>query len=324
MTVKHLRINKQGFLQTMSAGGEEILGSVGDELYYNIINLICFAVLYGVFLLATLIALRLLLFPSDPKPHSTRRLLLLLFTLAIFIVNTIDFLDTFEPLFILTKGTLVVPSLSGGLPEQLSVAQNSITPWAELSSWPPTLNLCIGDLLVVWRAIAIWNGNKPVKWGLIFLMIVNGVINFAQAVLSEISSVDPVRTRQTNAASLDISLATNAIATGLIALKFWNYRRSVRSVLGRDKFTEVQNLLSLLVESGAIFLMLQLTMAVLLNLDIDSIESQSNAFQTAYTIMEEVFEETCSTPPSIRKGLQRNNLSRILRQDPRFSQLVAQ
>ncbi|KAH7879179.1 uncharacterized protein C8R40DRAFT_1166431 [Lentinula edodes] len=281
----------------MSAGGEEISGSVGDELYYNVINLICFAVLYGVFLSATLIALRLLLFPSDPKPHSTRRLLLL-FTLAIFIVNTIDFLDTFEPLFILTKRTLVVP-LSGGLPEQLSVAQNSITPWVKLSSWPPTLNLCIGDLLVVWRAIAIWNGNQPVKWGLIFLMIVNGgkIINFAQAVLSEISSVDPVRTRQTNAASLDISLATNAIATGLIALKFWNYRRSVRSVLGRDKFTEVQNLLSLLVESGAIFLMLQLTMAVLLNLDIDSIESQSNAFQTAYTIMEEVFEETCCLYP---------------------------
>ncbi|KAJ3877331.1 hypothetical protein F5051DRAFT_464986 [Lentinula edodes] len=286
----------------MSAGGEEILASVGDELYYNIINLICFAVLYGVFLLATSIALRLLLFPSDPKPHSTRRLLLLLFTLAIFIVNTIDFLDTFEPLFILTKRTLVVP-LTGGLPEQLSVAQDSITPWAELSSWPPTLN--VSDLLVVWRAIAIWNGNKPVKWGLIFLMIVNGVINFAQAVLSEISSVDPVRTRRTNAASLDISLATNAIATGLIALKFWNYRRSVRSVLGRDKFTEVQNLLSLLVESGAIFLMLQtdemvsmqLTMAVLLNLDIDSIESQSSAFQTAYTIMEEVFEETCCLYP---------------------------
>ncbi|KAJ3931535.1 MAG: hypothetical protein NXY57DRAFT_961674 [Lentinula lateritia] len=204
----------------MSARGEEILASVGDELYYNIINLICFAVLYGVFLSATLIALRLLLFPSNPKPHSTRRLLLLLFTVAIFIVNTIDFLDTFEPLFILTKRTLIVP-LSGGLPEQLSVAQNSITPWVKLSSWPSTINLCIGDLLVVWRAIAIWNGNQPVKWGLISLTVVNEVINFVQAVLSEISSVDPVRTRQTNAASLDISLATNAIATGLIALKFW-------------------------------------------------------------------------------------------------------
>ncbi|KAJ3731336.1 hypothetical protein DFJ43DRAFT_1079733 [Lentinula guzmanii] len=268
----------------------EILASISGQLYYNIINLICFAVLYGVFLAATSIALKLLL---DAKPHSTRRIILLLVTSIILIINTIDFLDTFEPLLILSKKTLIA-SLSGGLPEQSLLAQASIITWVEISSWASTVELCISDLLVVWRAIAIWDGNQLIKWALIALMVINGVTNFAQAILSDVSSVNPIRTRQINAASIYISLATNAIATGLIALKLWKYRRSVRTVLGRYKSTPMQKLLLLLVESGAIFLILQLTMAML---DVEDIGSQPNSFQLAYTILEEIFEEACCLYP---------------------------
>ncbi|KAJ3740232.1 hypothetical protein DFH05DRAFT_1583450 [Lentinula detonsa] len=269
----------------------EILASISGQLYYNTINLICFAVLYGVFLAATSIALKLLL--SDAKPHSTRRIILLLVTSIILIINTIDFLDTFEPLLILSKKTFIA-SLSGGLPERSLLAQASIITWVEISSWASTVELCISDLLVVWRAIAIWDGNQLIKWALIALMVINGVTNFAQAILSDISSVNPIRTRQINAASIYISLATNAIATGLIALKLWKYRRSVRTVLGRYKSTPMQKLLLLLVESGAIFLILQLTMAML---DVEDIGSQPNSFQLAYSILEEIFEEACCLYP---------------------------
>ncbi|KAJ3992349.1 hypothetical protein F5050DRAFT_1789316 [Lentinula boryana] len=120
------------------------------------------------------------------------------------------------------------------------------------------------------------------------------VISFAQAILSEVSSVNPIQTRQINAASIYISLATNAIATGLIALKLWKYRRSVRTILGHYKSTPMQKLLLLLVESGAIFLVLQFTMAML---DLEDIGSQPNSFQTAYAILEEIFEEACCLYP---------------------------
>ncbi|KAJ3712868.1 hypothetical protein C8R42DRAFT_307024 [Lentinula raphanica] len=270
----------------------DILVNLGNELFLHIINFICFSVLYGTYLFATSIALKLLL---TSKPRSRRKFVLLSLTSLLFVINVLDFLDTFVPLFILTKRILIVP-LSGGLLEQSTVAQADIILWSEISFWPSGLELFISDLLVIWRAIAIWDGNFYVQWSLVTLMTCNGAVNFVGAILSDLSSINPIGITQLNAAYLCISLVINAIGTGLIALRLWIYRESVRTILGQHRATAMQQMLLLLVESGVVFFMMQITMAVMALKNFNR-SSQSYSFQLANDIMNQIFDEICSLYP---------------------------
>ncbi|KAJ3723982.1 hypothetical protein C8R42DRAFT_719869 [Lentinula raphanica] len=195
----------------------KLLASVGKELFSYTIQFICFSVLYAIHLLATSIALKLL----SPKPRSTRKFLLLSLMCLLVVIDTLNFLVTLEPLLILAKRMALVVPLDDGLFKQSAAAQNAILPWYEMSVWLVTLKLCISDSLVIWRAIAIWDRNHYVKWSLVTLMTCNGVFNIVQAVLSNLSSVNPVTNEQLGAAAIFTSLATNAAGTVSVALKLW-------------------------------------------------------------------------------------------------------
>ncbi|KIK68695.1 hypothetical protein GYMLUDRAFT_730960 [Collybiopsis luxurians FD-317 M1] len=251
--------------------------------------------------MATVIALHLLFFPRDRLPRSRRRILLSLFTVLLFVINTADLVDTIGPLFIIMRKTLMDP-LGGTVVEQFEEAENALTLWVKISNWLPSVELFISDLLVVWRAIAVWNENKWVKWGLSTLMIIDFGVNFAEGVTSDLppSLLSYSRERQINVASLYISLGTNIVATGLIGFKFWRYRRSVRTILGKHRRTEMQKLLLLMVESGTVFLLVQFTMTIMTTLEMgDSDSDLGNPLILTYTVMEEIFEETCSLYPIV-------------------------
>ncbi|KAJ3975300.1 hypothetical protein EV361DRAFT_889377 [Lentinula raphanica] len=209
----------------------KILASVGKELFSYTIQLICFSVLYAIHLLATSITLKLL----SPKPRSTRKFLLLSL-MCLVVIDTLDFLVTLEPLLILAKRMALVVPLDDGLFKQSTAAQNAILPWYEMSVWLVTLKLCISDSLVIWRAIAIWDRNHYVKWSLVTLMTCNGdkslprsgcclilsnffivVFNIVQAVLSNLSSVNPVTNEQLGAAAIFTSLATKGCCRDCIS-----------------------------------------------------------------------------------------------------------
>ncbi|KAJ3843611.1 hypothetical protein F5878DRAFT_604409 [Lentinula raphanica] len=264
----------------------KLLASVGKELFSYTIQFICFSVLYTIHLLATSIALKLL----SPKPRSTRKFLLLSFMCLLVVIDTLDFLVTLEPLLILSKRMALVVPLDDGLLKQSTAAQNAILPWYEMSVWLVTLKLCISDSLVIWRAIAIWDRNHYVKWSLVTLMTCNG------AVLSNLSSVNPVTNEQLGAAAIFTSLATNAAGTASVALKLWIYWSSVRTILAQSfESTAMQRLLLLLVESGAVLFVLQFAMAMLVVVEADSQSSYS--FQLATDILDQFFEETYSLYP---------------------------
>ncbi|KAJ3764913.1 hypothetical protein FB446DRAFT_709891 [Lentinula raphanica] len=256
----------------------DILASFAIDLFMNTLNVICFLALFGMYIFATLIALKLLL---TSKPRSTQKFVLLLLTSLLVVINVLGFLQTIIPLFILLKRTLMVP-LDGGLLEQSTAAQNALLPW-----------ITISDLLVIWRAIAIWNGNHYVQWALLPLMTCTGVMNVVEAICADLLSFNGVKLEQINAACIFMSLATNTIATALIALRLWIYRRSMHTILGSYRSTTIQRLLLLLVESGAVFFIIQFASAVV-NFEATLGSHGQFSFQLAYTTFYQFFAEICA------------------------------
>ncbi|KAM5545796.1 hypothetical protein V8D89_000834 [Ganoderma adspersum] len=106
-------------------------------------------------------------------------------------------------------------------------------------SWMITLalaaNITTGDAIVWWRAHAIWQGNMVVACaGLLLLTATLG--NWA----ANLSTI--------------LTLATNVIATSLIAYKAWEHRESVKACFGPQRLhSRVLKALALVVESGLIY-----------------------------------------------------------------------
>lgn len=71
--------------------------------------------------------------------RSRQRLLLILFTIILFIINTVDLVNTFE-LLVFVRKALMQP-LIGGIDQQFEVADNALIIWTAINPWPVTLEV---------------------------------------------------------------------------------------------------------------------------------------------------------------------------------------
>ncbi|KAI0053643.1 hypothetical protein FA95DRAFT_1600788 [Auriscalpium vulgare] len=125
----------------------------------------------------------------------------------------------------------------------------------------PYINAIFGDAIVIWRAWVIWGRSWRVAIGPILLLLGTLAVILAQIVLGNrlgyLQAAESLLSSKTllrlNVASYALTLATNAVATAMIAYRAWLHHRSsstVRIRIGRDRALAV---LLLLVESGAIY-----------------------------------------------------------------------
>ncbi|KAF9062773.1 hypothetical protein BDP27DRAFT_1406085 [Rhodocollybia butyracea] len=130
---------------------------------------------------------------------------------------------------------------------------------------PGTVILLLSDAIVVWRAWVLSSHNKSWKVILVFLMAVNIVINVMDCIVQTRLRLNPLnniyglpRPRMWFFGLLDwlsvvTSLALNAVATLLIG----SHRKTMKEA-AIYRQTYVLKVLALLIESGAIFCVVQI------------------------------------------------------------------
>ncbi|KAI0047569.1 hypothetical protein FA95DRAFT_1605987 [Auriscalpium vulgare] len=141
----------------------------------------------------------------------------------------------------------------------------------------PTIHFVLGDAIVIWRVWVIWQHSWRITVGPFVLLCCTAAIVVAQKITNAPLSGDaqallalgsaPDRTRSITGklylASLVLTLCTNGVVTGLISYRAWIHYRSSQAVrirIGRDRALAA---LLLLVESGALYCTIWITLIVL-------------------------------------------------------------
>ncbi|KAI0311323.1 hypothetical protein OF83DRAFT_770099 [Amylostereum chailletii] len=142
---------------------------------------------------------------------------------------------------------------------ELFIYTSSASHGGPLSSCAPTIlftiNMLLSDSIVLWRAWILWNENRFIQVLSVALLLTTFGLSVA-----DISSAFPVFSGSVfegtpvGLAVLSMSLATNIWATALVAHKAWSHRRELRKyVQGGSGRSQVEKVMALLVESGAIY-----------------------------------------------------------------------
>ncbi|KAE9392327.1 hypothetical protein BT96DRAFT_1057605 [Gymnopus androsaceus JB14] len=185
--------------------------------------------------------------------------------------------DIAAGLFLVKFG--LVESLPGGLIVQEMAASLKSIVAGILQIWLQNSIFLIADTAIVWRAWALWAENRLINWTLLIMLLadIGGLfclidrlgISIADAIVDTESSIN---LNLGNSLPLDwisaaLNLTVNIVATLLIAHRTWTHHQSTQAIL-RNKKTQVEAILLLMVESGVIFGMVQATAIIFSALDI--------------------------------------------------------
>ncbi|KAJ3806390.1 hypothetical protein EV368DRAFT_89644 [Lentinula lateritia] len=281
-----------------------LLASIGVTEYWNIAQLALICSMYGFYLLLAFIALALLLKSGIPssRPHQY----LLGLTILILGLNTWAYIISVGIELVRTKYVFTPLSNGAGLEAQADVANANALPWSRMSIWASNLNLLVGDATVIWRAYAIYTGNRISQWFLVILMVLNGVCMshesdfqkcFSTAMLIITSACDVANTPESlqtavlaiSATSIWTSLVANLVATLFIGAKLLEHHKTVKALYNGKHRSQVERLLLLLVESGTVLGVLQLLYAIFLTLEDFANPTENET--AAYLIFNSLFSE---------------------------------
>ncbi|KAJ7226718.1 hypothetical protein GGX14DRAFT_626851 [Mycena pura] len=136
-----------------------------------------------------------------------------------------------------------------------------------LEKWP-TLNFMVSDLIVIWRASVMYSRHRwwqIALWIFAFVDVVIWAYAFACTSRDAVQrSLNPTTDQHLITASLFISLGTNLLGTGLMALKGWKHIRLMEHLKWKG---DVVRILLLLVETGVIWAAIQLLTCILSQID---------------------------------------------------------
>ncbi|KAL1662719.1 hypothetical protein GGF50DRAFT_58418, partial [Schizophyllum commune] len=112
------------------------------------------------------------------------------------------------------------------------------------------LNYIISDAIVVWRAWILWPNNRIAQGLLLLCMTYSAVAVIVNGALQASMSDSPVP----HTIARSAMLVTNAVATALVGIKLWLYRRNVSASMKlMSGGGQVGGILVLLVESGVVY-----------------------------------------------------------------------
>lgn len=130
------------------------------------------------------------------------------------------------------------------LQNQLPGQVNPALPTALLS-----VNIVLGDCIVLWRAWILWARNRSIQ-AVSVLLIASTLVTSS---LCSATAGDPIEAVW-GMSAFALSWATNVWATGLISLKAWQYRRVItHDLLGANARAQAEKALMLFVDSGILY-----------------------------------------------------------------------
>ncbi|KAJ3873588.1 hypothetical protein F5051DRAFT_418792 [Lentinula edodes] len=266
-----------------------LLASIGVTEYWNIAQLALICSMYGFYLLLAFIALALLLKSGIPssRPHQY----LLGLTILILGLNTWAYIISVAIELVRTKYVFTPLSNGAGLRAQADVANAKALPWSRMSIWASNLNLLVGDATVIWRAWAIYTGNRIAQWFLVILMVLNGAMLIITSACDVANLPESLQTAvlAISATSIWTSLVANLVATLFIGAKLLEHHKTVKALYNGKHRSQVERLLLLLVESGTVLGVLQLLYAIFLTLEDFANPTENET--AAYLIFNSLFSE---------------------------------
>ncbi|KAF9062265.1 hypothetical protein BDP27DRAFT_1336882 [Rhodocollybia butyracea] len=151
-----------------------------------------------------------------------------------------------------------------GLLAQALVAWEKVTRWRYMATWGSTINLLLCDTIVAWRAYVLFQHAKFWRFTLAILVVSNISVNVADAIWDTINLGPKIAAPSIlDWVSILLSLVVNGVATMLFAWKAWSYHQCMPSSTSR-KTRRADNILTLLIDSGAIFCAIQAIYLVVL------------------------------------------------------------
>ncbi|KAJ3822935.1 hypothetical protein F5878DRAFT_184405 [Lentinula raphanica] len=243
-----------------------LLAEFGFQLYYQIAALICTCTFFGFYLLATHIAFHLL-YRRGIKSVASKTLLGCL--ILIFINYIWVFIVKCAANMVDIKVSLTQNQSGGDLGAQLDNAGVALLPYQYTIAWPVTLNLIISDCIVTWRAWVVWTGNTQLRLCLAIFAFASFVVNIIDCVFDDIALKSFWAISAWDTAAAFLSFGLNLIATLLIAFKVWQHHQVVKTWANHQR-TEVEKVLLLFVESGALYCLFQLVYSIMILLSASS------------------------------------------------------
>ncbi|KAH8826592.1 hypothetical protein DL96DRAFT_1608426 [Flagelloscypha sp. PMI_526] len=215
----------------------------------------------------------LILFPLSAiilfrRKRSTSTLVMFCLTFLLFVVTSCQWVSLVaQDIILLRVGFVDLPG--SNIIAQFQKAQAAVQWIFSWENWPQPLNFAVNDAILVWRVHCLFPHNRLVKifttaLGLgsvvtcLTYSIYNAVADKAAGaagptvnVLSGYTSISSLRL-----AYWILSFLTNVACTGVIGWIAWQHRR----VIQEKSATTVQKVLALLVESGVLFIVVQILM----------------------------------------------------------------
>ncbi|KAL1731634.1 hypothetical protein EV714DRAFT_235927 [Schizophyllum commune] len=144
------------------------------------------------------------------------------------------------------------------------------------------INAILSDLIVVWRAWALWPDSLFVKSLLAFCMTGTVAGTLGDIVLVHMGG----STRSMQLARLLLSilpiLLTNIVATVVVSVKVWEYRRTIRDCLAQPTSTPIEKVLLLIVESGGLYVVIWVIFLLLCLSDLPAAFGAGGPISPAY------------------------------------------
>ncbi|KAJ7481872.1 hypothetical protein FB451DRAFT_1237424 [Mycena latifolia] len=251
-------------MSSMSAtlSTDEILFTLGQHMYRDNVPHSVGFLFYGIYFVFFCVYLWFTMHQST-KPRATK--ILLAAMLLLFLSTTAQFVGDMLLNLEQIRGYLMWTDVP--LAERHALWLKKFEPAYVLEKWP-TVNFMICDMIVIWRASAVYSQRRwwqVVLWTVAFADVVIWAYAFALASLNAKERIrNPTTDQFLVTTSLFISLGTNLLGTGLMAAKAWTHGNLMSFAKWKD---EVARILLLLVETGAIWAALQLVSCVMLQID---------------------------------------------------------
>ncbi|KAE9403120.1 hypothetical protein BT96DRAFT_1017192 [Gymnopus androsaceus JB14] len=276
-------------ISTMTSEESQQLAFVGTVLIQNISDLIFISALFGVYILAFTMSMHIILGKeNDGWAHKV----LIVLLLAGFAMSALFTYTNAAGNLILVKFALV-KSLPGGLLAQEMTSNLKTMLIGILNECSENFTFLVADTAIVWRAWALWAESGLVKWTLLIILLADIGVNIADAIVAA------KITNNFESVTLDwvtatINLTVNIVATLLIAYRAWTYYQSTHA-LSRNKTTQVEAILLLMIESGAIFGIVQVANVIFNALDIHA--AQFSPVTKATTFLDAMYLYSAALNP---------------------------
>ncbi|KAF5389673.1 hypothetical protein D9757_006058 [Collybiopsis confluens] len=233
--------------------------------YHDICGIIGESALYGIYLTLIVYALRHLWFLDSSRTNRTKgRVVTVLSLLLMFSISTT--LWTLDIVNIIRGLNQVLLNTTGSMDQRVQDYENELNTRIIVQTTLFSVEYLIGDSVVAWRACALWGYNKKIMFlPVLLLTSATVLVSFFVGCLGVTHwgflEGESKICYNSYTGVVFLSIATNVVATALIAAKAWTHHRFLLRASVERK-TRILKVLVLMVESGLIYLLVWATKTV--------------------------------------------------------------